>query len=90
MPNYFKKDWLEEWKTERKMGRTKWSLTHGIGFTIIAIIVDALVNNRKIWEMEPAKVIQTLAIYFVGGVSYALFSWWFNERKLNQEKNKRS
>ena len=30
MPNYFKKDWLTDWKTERKMGRTKYVLVHGV------------------------------------------------------------
>lgn len=89
MPNYFKTDWLEEWKKERKMGRSKWVLTHGVGFLVIATLVDAFVNSRKVWEMPINKVIITLLIYTAGGIGYGLFSWWFNERKLARENKKK-
>jgi hypothetical protein len=85
VPNYFKKDWLEDWKTERKMGRSKYVLIHGGLFIIIAALVDAFVNNRAVWAMPPAKAIQTVVLYFAGGLAYGLFTWWFNERKLNKQ-----
>lgn len=84
MPNYFKKDWIEDWKNERKVGRQKWVMVHGIGFLVIASIVDALLNDRKVWEMSPTKAATTLLIYTAGGVGYGLFTWWFNERKLRK------
>ena len=86
MPNYFKKDWLQDWKRERQMGRTKWALLHGVSFLLIATLVDAFVNDRKVWEMEPQKAVTTLVLYAAGGLLYGLFTWWFNERKLKKEK----
>lgn len=85
MPNYFKKDWLQDWKNERKMGRTKWALLHSISFLVIATLVDAFVNSRKVWEMETTHAIRTLLLYTAGGLTYGLFTWWFNERKLKKE-----
>ena len=85
MPNYFKKDWLQDWKRERDMGRTKWALLHGVAFLVIATLVDAFVNNRKVWEMESTHAFRTLLLYLVGGLTYGLFTWWFNERKLKKE-----
>lgn len=84
MPNYFKKDWIEDWKTERKMGRTKYVFIHGALFIIIAALVDAFVNDRAVWAMAWPKAVQTVLLYFIGGLVYGFFTWWFNERKLNR------
>ncbi len=85
MPNYFKKDWLEDWKTERKMGRTKYVVIHGFLFIIIAALVDAFVNDRAVWTMTTPKAIQTIVLYLAGGLGYGLVTWWFNERKLDKQ-----
>lgn len=85
MPNYFKKDWLQDWKLERQMGFAKWTLLHGGAFLVIATLIDAFVNNRKVWLMEPKAAITALSLYFIGGLFYGLFTWWFNERKLRKE-----
>jgi hypothetical protein len=85
MPNYFKKDWLQDWKRERQMGRTKWALVHSVAFLVIATLIDAFVNDRNVWEMEPQKMALALFFYAAGGLIYGLFTWWFNERKLEKE-----
>jgi hypothetical protein len=89
VPNYFKKDWLNDWKTERNMGKTRYVLTHGILFLVIAALIDAFVNDKVIWAMPAPKAIQNILIYLAGGLGYGLFTWWFNERKLKgQAPNK--
>ena len=86
MPNYFKKDWLEDWKNERKMGKTRYVFIHGFLFIIIAALVDAFLNDRAVWEMPFIQAAQTVLLYFAGGLGYGLFTWWFNERKFNKPK----
>ncbi len=67
------------------MGRTKYVLIHGGLFVIIAALVDAFVNDRAVWAMPSAQAIQTIALYFAGGLTYGIVTWWFNERKLNKQ-----
>jgi hypothetical protein len=85
VPNYFKKDWLDDWKTERNMGRTKYVLVHGVLFIVFAGLFDAFVNDKAVWAMPLPKAIQNILLYFAGGLAYGLFTWWFNERKLRKE-----
>ena len=84
MPNYFKKDWIEDWKRERQLGVVNWVLLHGAAFLIIASLVDAFVNDRAIWKMELLPALTHAAIYILGGLAYGGFTWWFNERKLKK------
>jgi hypothetical protein len=85
VPNYFKKDWIEDWKNERKLGRTKYVIAHGVLFVFIVAVVDALINDRAVWDMAWPKAIQTIALYLAGGLAYGLGTWWFNERKLKKQ-----
>ena len=84
MPNYFKKNWIEDWQREREMGSTRWVLLHGLAFLLIASLVDALVNGKMVWKMEPMDALKTIVIYTAGGLAYGIFTWWFNERKLKK------
>ena len=84
MPNYFKKDWIEDWKRERQLGVTKWILLHAVAFLVIASLVDAFLNDRAIWKMEMASALKHATIYILGGAAYGGFTWWFNERKLHK------
>jgi hypothetical protein len=36
--------------------------------------------------MPSAQAIQTIALYFAGGLTYGIATWWFNERKLAKNK----
>ena len=84
MPNYFKKNWLEDWKRERELGAVKWILIHGLAFLVIAALVDGFVNDRAIWKMPLGPALKHAAIYILGGLGYGAFTWWFNERKFDK------
>lgn len=85
MPNYFKKDWLTDWETERNMGKISYVSIHGFLFVVLAALVDAFVNKRAVWDMPMLKAAQTILMYFAGGLAYGLFTWWFNERRRSKK-----
>jgi len=85
MPNYFKPNWIEDWKTERQKGKVRYVLIYGLSIAVFCALLDVFVNKRNIFEMETSSAIINAAIFLVGGFIYAIASWFYNENKLKKE-----
>ena len=84
MPNYFKTDWLEDWKEERKKGKLRYFLLYGIGFSFACLIFDILINKQDLTAKTPIQLLTMTAIFLGGGFAYSIGSWFYNEYKLRK------
>lgn len=87
MPNYFKPDWVEGWKEERKKGMVRYLILYGFGFTLVCYLFDWVMNKQDLSAKTPQQLLVMAAIFLGGGFSYAIGSWYYNEYRLRKEKN---
>ena len=52
MPNYFKPDWLEDWKEERTKGKVRYFLLYGISFALACYLFDWIANKHKLKKQQ--------------------------------------
>ena len=84
MPNYFKPDWLEDWKKEREKGMLRYVATNGLGLAFICIIFDLIINKRNLFAMDTESALLNGGIFIAGGLLYGIISWLYNEWKLKK------
>jgi amino acid permease len=79
---WFKNNSYQNWEETRKIGRTKFALTHGISFAIIVFITNTFV----FWITESKNLLgfTNLLIFFMiciilGIFGYYTFMWWIQE-----------
>ncbi len=84
MPNYFKPDWIEDWKTEREKGMIRYLVIYGLGLAALCMVFDLVVNKRNLFTMEPNRALVNGAIFVAGGLIYGIITWFYNEWKLKK------
>lgn len=85
MPNYFKPNWIEDWKTERKKGMVRYVLLWGVGFALTCYLFDWFVNKQDLSTKSTSQLFVMAAIFLGGGFTYSIASWFYNEYKLKKE-----
>ncbi|MCT4624754.1 MAG: hypothetical protein N4A46_14125 [Schleiferiaceae bacterium] len=84
MPNYFKPDWLEDWKEERKKGMLRYVLLYGIGFALACLVFDVLINKQDLSSKTIEQLFVMASIFLGGGFAYSFGTWYYNEYKLKK------
>jgi hypothetical protein len=90
MPNYFRKDWPEQWKEERKAGKKRFVIYNMVFFLLACIAVNALITRSWFDGRDSLSMAKEMAFYLLGGLGYGLLGWWYNERQLNKRENNQS
>jgi Na+/melibiose symporter-like transporter len=86
MPNYFKPDWLEDWKEERTKGKVRYFLLYGISFALACYLFDWIANKQDLSTKTPEQLLTMAAIFLGGGFTYSIASWFYNEHKLKKQQ----
>ncbi len=84
MPNYFKPNWLEDWKEERKKGLTRYILLYGLGFGAACFAFDVVFNKQDLTAKTGNQLVLMSAIFLGGGLVYSVGTWFYNEWKLKK------
>ena len=86
MPNYFKPDWLEDWKTEREKGMLRYVILWGFGFAAACFVFDTLINKQDLSIKTPNQLLIMATIFIGGGFTYSIASWFYNEYRLKKSQ----
>ena len=84
MPNYFKPNWIEDWKEERKKGMPRYLLLYGFGFGLACLAFDVIVNKQDLGAKTSNQIIMMVSIFLGGGFVYSVSTWFYNEWKLKK------
>ena len=89
MPNYFKPNWLDDWKEERKKGFVRYLLLYGFGFALACLAFDVLINKQDLSSKTGTQLVVMASIFVGGGLTYAVGSWFYNEHRIKKEEQKK-
>ena len=84
MVNYFKPNWIEDWKEERKKGIVRYILLYGLSFSVACFAFDVIINKQDLTEKTGNQLILMSVIFLGGGLVYSVGTWLYNEWKLRK------